>query len=74
MARRSRILPIVFRLVVGRKLDMSDVETPGFFSNGLIWPDLNMSGKHPMEKARFANLVINGANASTQPLRASTDC
>ena len=72
MVRRSRILPVVFRLVIGWKLDMSDVETSGFISNGLIWPELNMSEKHPMEKNWFANLAINGVNASTQPLRIET--
>ena len=33
---------------------------PGFFSKDTIWPNLNFSGKHPLENGTFARLAING--------------
>ena len=46
-ARRSRILPMVFRLDIGLKFARSDFGKPGFFSRGEISASLNFEGKWP---------------------------
>ena len=44
-AKRSTILPIVFKLEIGLKFEGSDLESPGFFRRGEICASLNFDGK-----------------------------
>ena len=44
-ARRSRILPIVFRLDIGLKFARFDFGKPGFFRRGERSASLNLDGK-----------------------------
>ena len=51
---------------------MSVVNAPGFFSNGLTWPNLNISEIHPLKNDKFPSLFINGVHMSTQLFRVET--
>ena len=53
-ARRSRILPMVFRLDIGLKFARSYFGKPGFLSRGEISASLNLEGKVAWVKDRFA--------------------
>ena len=44
-ARRSRILPMVYRFDIGLKFARSDFGKPGFFNSGEISASLNLDGK-----------------------------
>ena len=57
-ARRSRILPMVFRLDIGLKFARSDFGKPGFFSRGEMSASLNLDGKLVWVKDRFAKCDI----------------
>ena len=46
-AKRSNILPIVFKLEIGLKFEVSDLESPGFFRRSEICASLNFDGKIP---------------------------
>ena len=53
-ARRSKILPMVFKFEIGLKFARSDLGKPGFFRSGETSACLNLEGKVPCLKDRFA--------------------
>ena len=52
--RRSRILPMVFRLDIGLKFARSGFGEPGFFSSSEISASLNLVGNVAWVKDRFS--------------------
>ena len=55
-ARRSKILPMVFKFEIGLKFARSDLGKPGFFRSGETSASLNLEGKVPCLKDRFADV------------------
>ena len=53
-AKRSNILPIVFKLEIGLKFERSDLESPGFFRRGVMRACLNFDGKAAWSNDRLA--------------------
>ena len=53
-AKRSNILPIVFKLEIGLKFEGSDLESPGFFRRGVMRACLNFDGKAAWSNDRLA--------------------
>ena len=68
-ARRSRMLPMVFRLDIGLKFARSDFGKPGFFSRGEISASLNFEGKVTWVKDRFARCEMRMEKVSAHDFR-----
>ena len=62
-ARRSKILPMVFKFEIGLKFARSDLGKPGFFRSGEMSASLNLEGKVPCLKDRFARCEMMMENS-----------
>ena len=68
-ARRSRNLPMVFRLDIGLKFARSDFGKPGLFSRGEISASLNFEGKVAWAEDRFARCEMRMEKVSAHNFR-----
>ena len=60
---------MLFKFEIGRKLAGSVEESPGFLKIGVTCANLNMVGKVPCEKDKFARLDIRTEKTPEQDLR-----
>ena len=68
-ARRSRILPMVFRLDIGLKFANPILANQVFFSRGEISASLNFEGKVAWVKDRFARCEMRIEKVSAHDFR-----
>jgi len=62
----------VLKFVTGLKFDISDLSSPGFFSNGVTQPHFNEDGTTPSLNDKLANRVISGAITSAADFNIDT--
>ena len=63
-AKRSNILPNVFKLEIGLEFEGSDLESPGFFRKGEICASLNFDGKVTWVKDKLAKRAMRTEKVS----------